>query len=400
MINHSIIVPTEDPIKYVWNTLRYFIDINFSIEKIINIHDIKDKKSNDNIKKQAKQIGYCIRQAEEYFTASSYVDLPTRPLLLYYGIVNLSQALVLLRQNGDFSLDVLRKNNNHKHHGLEILGSFKSNVDARDKIEPFLSSIQCICHLKDDKCWGQFPNFYNSLEPCATNIKTQYYDDVRKSFLRTNPFETARKIEMNVISKKTFNVFDIIKTLPDLYNLLCLNQITPDLCRGQAEAVHKTLYKKGSNDDQEISKTVLEFYYTIDFILSEQKESFVCFLKEHCQNIEFTREYNNSFSFQQILEFNEQEGATFSAPDIAESIFGDLYFIIYPNEYIPEPAAHFIILYCLGMLSRYYPDIWLKAIDENVILREVIDNLLDIIYRKFPYLILDQMTGTHYICRR
>ncbi len=397
MIEKITRISTEDPIKYVWKTLRYFIDINFSIEQIKKIHNIEKKSEDNNIKKQAKQLGYCIRQAEEYFRASSCVNLPTRPLLLYYGIVNLSQALVLLRQNGDYSLDALRKKDTHKHHGLEILGDFKSSTYSKNDLKPFLNSIQCRCYFKNDIPWGQFPNFYKSIEPCVSTINTKYYNNNVEYQMVLNPVVTSDKIEIEKFNKKVFNVFNIIKTLPDLYNLLYNNSIIPDLCRGQANANHKKQYIKDANG-QDVIKILLEFYYSIDFATPEQKSLLISYYKEYVKNIDITGEYENSFTFKQLLE-NPEIDTTFYTPDITENIFGDLYYIVYPNEYLPEPAAHFVILYCLGMISRYYPDIWLKTIDENVILAEVIDNLLDIVYRKFPYLILDQMTGIHHYCQ-
>jgi hypothetical protein len=56
-----------------------------------------------------------------------------------------------------------------------------------------------------------------------------------------------------------------------------------------------------------------------------------------------------------------------------------------------------MLLYNLRMLSNYYPDIWMKTIDQNVQIVEVVDTFLNIVYRKFPNLILDQMTGTKHV---
>lgn len=84
--------------------------------------------------------------------------------------------------------------------------------------------------------------------------------------------------------------------------------------------------------------------------------------------------------------------------DIVEDINGKKFYILNPEDYLPQPASHLIILFCLGMLCRYYPDVWMKVIDENVQVAELTDSLLNIIYRKFPNLILDQMTGIqHYV---
>ena len=113
-------ITSENPIEQVWKLLRFFLDISFVSKTIRRIHAIPEGKFNSDVKKQARQIGYCIRQAEEYFHASSKVGLPTRPTLLYYGAVSLSRALILLRQDGTHSFDALRKSGKHSHHGLDL----------------------------------------------------------------------------------------------------------------------------------------------------------------------------------------------------------------------------------------------------------------------------------------
>jgi YaaC-like protein len=75
------------------------------VVKISEMHKVPKGEHEANLKKQGKQIGYCLRQGEEYFQASEGVDLATRPLLLYYGCVSLSQV----KKDGTFSLDANRR---------------------------------------------------------------------------------------------------------------------------------------------------------------------------------------------------------------------------------------------------------------------------------------------------
>jgi len=59
----------------------------------------------------------------------------------------------------------------------------------------------------------------------------------------------------------------------------------------------------------------------------------------------------------------------------------------------------FVLMFCLGMLSRYHADIWMNVIDHHVQVAEITDTLLNVCYRKFPNLILDQLTFTHHCIR-
>ena len=51
-----------------------------------------------------------------------------------------------------------------------------------------------------------------------------------------------------------------------------------------------------------------------------------------------------------------------------------------------------------GDVTDLLSDVWMHAIGKNVRLAELIDSLLNIIHRKFPNMILNQMTSVkHYI---
>jgi len=105
MINKIQEIVCEEPNLEIWKYLRYFHDERETIRKIKENFDIKDSKQNANIRKQAEQLSYCIQQAEEYYKAAQQVSLATKSLLLYYGSVALSQALILLKNDGTYSID-------------------------------------------------------------------------------------------------------------------------------------------------------------------------------------------------------------------------------------------------------------------------------------------------------
>src|SRR5258706_1883099 len=120
-------VTSENPVRQVWKFLRYFQDDQSVSETIRRIHNVPQGEHVGNVEKQAREVGYCIRQAEEYFQASLEVGLPTRPLLLYYGAASLSSALILLKKDGTYSFGARRQekyeDRKHNHHGLDVSGA-------------------------------------------------------------------------------------------------------------------------------------------------------------------------------------------------------------------------------------------------------------------------------------
>jgi hypothetical protein len=393
-------ISSENPIEQIWKLLRSFRDIPSVSDKIRNIRGVQKGKYDTDIKKQAKQIAYCVRQAEEYFHASSQVGLPTRPNLLYYGAVSLSQALVLLRQDGNYSLDARRKKLKHNHHGLDLERGLAERACQDAGTENFLRLIQCKCHIENNTPWGQFSLFYQSLVPCAYGIETEIHDQDKSAFLHRHvPQPCADKLPLDSIILKPLNVLDLIKSLPDLYFALQQLGIQPDLCRGSMKGTVIRRYKKNEQGDEQLEKIAYNYDIFVDGVTIEQKNHLLNFYKERNPNITLQADLGSNIHLRLTQEIAPSAEPDLGyCPDIADDINGHEFYILKPEVYIPEPATHFVLLYCLGMLARYYPDIWMRTIDENVQIAELTDSLLNIIYRKFPNLILDQMTWIkHYV---
>lgn len=108
---------SRDLHHFAWNGLRQFKNASFAERRIRQYQDIPNSQSR-NVVKQANQIRYCISQAEEYFRAASTVSIATKPLLLYYGAMSLVLAEILIKHDGNSSLD--RARGQHAHHGLDL----------------------------------------------------------------------------------------------------------------------------------------------------------------------------------------------------------------------------------------------------------------------------------------
>ena len=393
-------ITSENPIEQIWKLLRFFGDVPSVSNTVRRIHNIPEGKFKADVKKQAIQIGYCIRQAEEYFHASSQVGLPTRPTLLYYGAVSLSQALVLLRQDGTYSLDARRKKLKHNLHGLDLERGLAERARPDAGAEIFLSSIQCKCHIENGIPWGQFALFYQSLVPCAFDYETEIHDQGKSTFLRSHATQPcADLLPIDSIIPKCLNALDLAKSLPDLYFVLQQLGIQPNLCPGSVKGRIMRHYEKDEHGNEQFAKQGETWDFLIDGVTAEQKNHLLTFYEKCNPNIKLHADFGSNIHLRLVKEIApSEEVAEAYWPDIVDNINSRKFYILRPEDYIPEPAAHFVLLYCLGTLARYYPDIWMRAIDENVQTAELTDSLLNIIYRKFPNLILNQMTWVkHYV---
>lgn len=420
-------ITSESPIKEIWKHLHFLLDVKSVSETIHRIQHIPKSKSAANIKKQARQIGYCIRQAEEYFRASSQVGLATRPTLIYYGAVSLSRALTLLKKDGTYSIDALRKNQKHNHHGLDLHRGTAGTIRPSYGAEAFFNLLQCSVYTRKiqppssgkrkasrknhspgvsqgtpgrEKTipWGSFPLFYQSLVPCTFFIDFEARDHGKSTFIKgVRPEICADFLQIDTLLLKPLNALAILKTLPDMYFALSQFGVQPNLSRGSLKLQITRYWKTSGQRNRDLQRTKEEYHFFIDGISPDEKSRLLAHYKALNPLIRLEADLGRNIHLRLTDEFfAETKLSRRYFPDIVDDINRQKFYILRPEVYLPEPAAQLALLYCLGMLSRYYPDIWIKAIDENVQIAELTDSLLNVIYRKFPNLVLDQLTSTKY----
>jgi hypothetical protein len=117
VLQSATIIPDADISGYAWNSLRRFHHIPTTVERISSLHKL-DEKQSVNARKQAQQIRDCLIQSREYRDAANINSLATKPVLLYYSIMSLALAEILLKGDGMSSLEKARGEN--AHHGLEL----------------------------------------------------------------------------------------------------------------------------------------------------------------------------------------------------------------------------------------------------------------------------------------
>ncbi len=404
-------VVSHDPSREVWRYLRLFSNIEGTVANLRQIHKLTEGEHESNLRKQARQVSYCLRQAEEYFQASRRVDLVTRPLLLYYGCVSLSQALVLIKKDGTFSLDATRKVGKHSHHGLDLERGLAETAAKARTPEDFFSTILCKCHTNSrDELVGHFPLVYGCLEPSAFIVHAEVHDSGRTVYIeRDFPCNCVDLQPLDRVANQRFNCWELLKSLPDLYNSLAEAGARPTVAPGQIKRRVVNYYASiplnavnestpgASAASRPLDKTVDSHHFFVNR-LSETEKTAVLALCERNPQIRMLDQFPSNLHL--VLEVEAKAGAATSTgyyPDV-DDLHGQKYFILHPDSYLPEPTSMLILTYCLGMLSRYFPDVWMTVTDSRVEIAEVTNTLLSVVERKFPNLILDQMTGVkHYI---
>jgi hypothetical protein len=389
---------SDQPIEDVWKLLRLMRDTVSVAARIRQLHKIPDGKHEADVRKQAVQLAQSLRQAEEYFRAARLVTLATRPTLLYYGATSLSRALILLRQDGSHSYDALRVSERHNHHGLDVGKRFltvSADASAQDIFRSIASEIHV--HRTEGVPWGNFSLFYDSLIAPAVIIRHTIVESGRAT--STTKDETQPTVDLGPIADlvgRTLDLLTLIQQMPDLWLHIIDLTLEPTVCPGHTEL--KSLVTPAGSDGGEGPARVQQewdfFVYAATALQREQLKELVA----ESEGMSILNETETSLALRLTREFSGDAMPRVYVPDAVDSLTGRMFFVPNPEAYIVEPAAQLAILYSLSMLARYYPDKWMAFIERNVLVAELLDTVLNVIERKFPLLVLDQLTGIkHYV---
>jgi len=396
----------EDPYREVWNQLHYFTDVASVNSKIRERLGLEKGEHEGNTKKQARQITYSITQAENYFRAAQEVDISVKPNLIYYGISALANTVILYNNDGKFSLDYLRDKKQEQHHGLEKKFDLKEDGSAEEIVE----GISCKIYRRpekpkgQEKPYGHFKNFYNSIvRECIFLERTISFDRSIGKRLSGRPFspmpydwllnmevmKSADKKRIGDLVETNLDLLTIFKFLPDMVEQLADNEMKSNLFPGSiAHTTHIIEQDQDGKNQVEDQQNYGQTKFYISKLSVEEKEYFKKVSLQD-KSTELKKEYPANLYF---LNDSRLKSDINYLPDMTQDLFGKVYFIYQVEEYIQELANLYICFFCTGMLCRYYPDYWMRWLEKSVGFKHLMDSLCSVAIRKFPNLILNQLT--------
>src|SRR5690242_6575721 len=91
--------PDADTAAFAWSGLKRFLNTEYVSQFLMSLHQLP-RSQKGNAEKQANQIRYSLMQAQEYAAAADRVTLATKPTLIYYSVMCLALAKILMKQTG------------------------------------------------------------------------------------------------------------------------------------------------------------------------------------------------------------------------------------------------------------------------------------------------------------
>lgn len=346
------------------------------------IRSLHNGVSDQNAKKKAGQIRYCIEQAEEYFHSAETVSIATRPLLLYYGMASLSWALILLRKTGDYALDKLQSA--HQGHGLERprLDYSIRNLDILGILDAINTQVLSVLQIGSalSELRGTFGLLFSVLRHEPVGIPTN----------RTQGLITEQDIRMMPVSGILTGANELARSTLTLRRVL---MDIPDMVSAFGELNLRTPFSYCSD-----IKMILHADETMQLFVVTSRNTEPEIVQLETRFRAYERCTVSRITSGVCATLTAQSGQELRIPQVSETLDGR-YFLYMPAQpdQLPEPCAFLGGMFILGMLARYYPHIWMNLLERRHPLVEIVEAFLGIARRKFPNLILNNLTGDSFM---
>lgn len=380
IITKTKIVSNSNVAQYAWRRLAQFQNIDFTTKLICDLHQL-DSKQKSNARKQAEHIKYCLTQAKEYYDSSEVVSLATKPVLLYYCTMSLALAEVLLKQTGNSRLSALRAN--HNCHGLAL--NLASEPNTTESLEVAASKIVAKSQTGSQ---GQPKGTFEVWRRSAREYPLGGYLTEVHGKTTSERFETLfspSNAPPPYLARKGINLHDCMTNLPYMADTL-------RRWGSRLEMVRATVSRNHIVASDEVSTTIIIHPTSADLL-----DAFGSLCKLHS-------EYTNILNITEppsgcIIEWNQNTDLAFSLPHSTCINSKDVYFTCSPDN-LGEFGYIYLALHMLGNFARYYPDFWIKHIENNSPLANASDDLCNNVLTRLPLLTLSELSRQYQVLEK
>jgi hypothetical protein len=371
-------IDVSDLTRYAWSGLRSFQNVKFVEGEIIRIHEL-DNSQRQNAKKQAAQLRDCLLQAKEYFDAAGVVSLATKPVLLYYAIMSLALAEILFKQSGDSSLDRAREQ--HKSHGLEF--HFDNAAIDRYDLRESASLLSARPSTRGGNArFGTFELWHRSARemPLGAMIQVAFPNGVGTN--RFGGVLSGLDDLFRPIPEGGLSFFDCIASLPGMLDFVRNYDLLPSIVRGQFSVV----------DRQDAQPNSIRFELIVHPVAPEMMVAFQA-------GVRVAPEFQGRLTFTAIpagggiyrwTSFPPDDLVTITLPH--GSMWSQSEIRFWPTTPpLNEFGYLYVALFIAGSYARYFPDKWMRDIEETTPLALAVEHLIEIAERRMALLTLSEL---------
>lgn len=365
-------IATDNIYAATWRELFEYTNNELTIKNLIKRHGQPESAKHEaNYHKQASQARVCVLQAKEYMDAAQASSVFTSPNHIYYSVYALASLMMLIVGDGTKSLDHLRKDAKNRKHGLSFATNCTLSKASTDINLLKLSSANILEY-------GHFPNWYKSL-PQRQSLYAEFEN--KKGLFSTRGMKVCggnSLAPIESLSEKRWTLLDLFSLFPDLDS---------DLRKCGVRKIR-------SLSDMMILKNEDQRSITYRWRINECED--MRDLETLLEKFRVEPRFANMMSFTPFpsglggevrMFFMYGDQVRFEWPDVRETM--EHFSISYAdNVNVFEIVELYLVAYQLSMLSRYFPDLWVRCIESQCLSAKLISRATEIIGRKFPILCL------------
>jgi hypothetical protein len=351
-------IRSENKNRSVWQYLKRYQSVDF-VRMRLQV-DYPNMSSSLREKK-ARHIADCIRQGGAYFASASASDPSIKPLILYYGMLSLAKALMLLGDNNlTLDDDVL------KQEGLNTHGLSHGTKNPTDKAirDDDIKILEEFCYTSSR---NNTSTVFSLLHECWSNAKPS-------SGLR---FEVGDLASMHPSSWRSYA--DYTGRAPKYFS-------ASSTFRTTARGHEQFLSFKGTFDFQAYQNAIPAGAHGNTFFEGKMPRLAILYDRD-------THYSPYGYVSKQIPTSLEEYQAVYRTST------GESYTMQDANVGIPlHPIeVEFVMLFILGSLTRYAPQKWLR----NVMFESgdsmfVIEGFINSVVLSFPKMVLEELDNRDY----
>lgn len=367
--------------KFAWSELRRFHNISYLYEAHTRLLQVPEKYKKQAMK-QVEQIKFCLIQAKEYAAAAESVSLATKPVLLYYSCMSLALAEMLLKQAGDSSLDRARKE--HNHHGL-VLRIAEDVVRKNEDFGTVASAMMAEPMVRGGgHRSGTFELWHRSARGLPGIGKLNERHSTGGFTLRYHPILLAEDNRLPLIDKAGISLVNAISCVPGMYDVLRSYGQKEEFVRGIIQTT------KGEYNNKIWFDLII--YPTTDGNFEKIVDKFK-FRLPNVEEFDLSR-FGGGGTVR--VDFTNASYSNATVPSHCNLNRDDILF--WTNDSPQNEFCYiYLSLYILGNFARYYPDLWMKAVEENHPIATVSERFFEIVEARMPLCTLSEMSRSYFL---
>jgi hypothetical protein len=388
MITNIRIVDERDLPSWCWRELRFWQHIDTTKNKLITKYSLP-KNHHANAQKQAKQIRSCIQQADEYYKSAMSASMSIKPVLLYYCCMSLALAEILWKGTGSASLDALRAD--HRHHGLSFV---ISQGLAIRPLEEAIAAIGARPSLLGSKRTGTFEIWHRLARHLPM---VGEFESIREHGIKSTGYEAIlheADVRMPLLAAEGIKFFDAIKYIPEMQAVLLRYGVETGACRAwisrryaaeSARINHENNYRTNINIQPGNKAHIEKVLERVKCSPSAINAINLIELGDSAQIIEDCKVRDG-------LRYWVDYPSGINRTPKEAYLFSD-------NTCLNEFGMFYVGLFILGNLCRYYPDTWMRILEEDNPFATISSALMDAAFQRIPVLCLSVL-GEEYILEK